>query len=101
MGWDGVVSQILDSATDAESTHHMLDDVFGEGSGSSTRYFRFNPVIGPPESFPIDEVDPERLQDLCDIVDYYMESDEQQAELKELRRVVHSRRSMLSRVLRR
>ena len=25
MGWDGVVSQILDSATDAEQIHHVLE----------------------------------------------------------------------------
>jgi len=29
VGWDGVVSQILDSATDAEQVHHVLEDVFG------------------------------------------------------------------------
>ena len=30
VGWDGVVSQILDSATDAEQVHHVLEDVFGD-----------------------------------------------------------------------
>lgn len=56
---------------------------------SSTKYFRFNPLIGKPDSFPIDEVDPDRLQELCDIVDRYMEEEEQQAKLKQLGDVIH------------
>ena len=70
VGWDGVVAQILDSATDAEQVHHVLEDVFGEDKtaqhvgkkGVSTKYFRFNPLIGTPDSFPIDEIDPKKLQ---------------------------------------
>lgn len=56
---------------------------------ASTQYFRFNPLIGEPNTFPIDETDPRRLQDLCDIVDEYMETDEQQKKLKKLGGIIH------------
>ena len=102
VGWDGVVSQILDSATDAEQVHHVLEDVFGDDrtanfSGtkmSSTKYFRFNPIVGDPDSFPIDETDPKKLQDLCDIVDEYMAEETQQKKLQQLGDVIHPRRSL-------
>jgi len=97
VGWDGVVAQILDSATDAEGAHHILEDVFGDNktaqhAGSkmaSTKYFRFNPIIGEPNCFPIDEIDPDRLQGLCDTVDEYMAEDEQQINLKKLGDIIH------------
>eukprot|EP00804_Cyclotella_cryptica_P010208 CCRYP_013828-RA/>CCRYP_013828-RA protein AED:0.12 eAED:0.12 QI:366/1/1/1/1/1/12/339/913 len=97
VGWDGVVAQILDSATDAEQVHHVLQDVFGEGSTAqhsgtkmaSTKYFRFNAVVGEPDSFPIDETDPRRLQELCDIVDNYMAEEEQQLKLKQLGEIIN------------
>ncbi|KAL3810911.1 hypothetical protein ACHAXA_008761 [Cyclostephanos tholiformis] len=95
VGWDGVVAQILDSATDAEGVHHILEDVFGEEKGgtkmASTTYFRFNANVGRPDSgkFPIDEIDPGRLQELCDIVDAYMEEDEQKLKLKKLGDLIH------------
>lgn len=96
VGWDGVVAQILDSATDAEGVHHVLTDVFGDGKNAqprtqmaSTQYFRFNPIVGEPNSFPIDEVDPGRLQGLCDIVDEYMAEEEQQLKLQKLGEVIH------------
>lgn len=56
---------------------------------SSTKYFRFNPIVGRPDSFPIDEIDPGRLQDLCDIVDEYMAEEEQQRKLAKLGEVIH------------
>lgn len=56
---------------------------------SSTKYMRFNPFIGPPDSFPIDEVDEDRLQELCDIVDRYMDEDEQKDKLKQLGDIIH------------
>lgn len=71
-------------------------DVFGDGANakggtkmSSTKYFRFNPLIGKPDSFPIDEVDPDRLQELCDIVDRYMGEGEQKSKLKQLGDIIH------------
>ena len=41
-GWDGIVSQIVKSATDTAKTHWVLEDILGQGtSGStSTKYFR-------------------------------------------------------------
>mmetsp|Transcript_17445 Transcript_17445/g.37697 ORF Transcript_17445/g.37697 Transcript_17445/m.37697 type:complete len:920 (+) Transcript_17445:159-2918(+) len=97
VGWDGVVAQILDSATDAEQVHHVLEDVFGEGKTAqhtgtqmaTTKYFRFNPTVGKPDSFPIDEIDPGRLQELCDIVDKYMSEDEQKRKLQQLGDIIH------------
>ena len=97
VGWDGVVAQILDSATDAEQVHHVLEDVFGEGSTSqlggtrmaSTKYFRFNPVVGMANDFPIDEVDEDRLEELVSIVNRYMAEDDQQMKLKQLGDVVN------------
>lgn len=65
---------------------------------ASTKYFRFNPVIGDPNSFPIDEIDEDRLQGLCDIVDEYMAEDEQQAKLKQLGDIVHPK-SFLQRAI--
>jgi len=56
---------------------------------SSTQYFRFNPLIGEPDSFPIDEIDPDRLQELCDIVDRYMDEDEQKNKLEQLGDIIH------------
>jgi hypothetical protein len=97
VGWDGVVAQILDSATDAEQVHHVLEDVFGEGRTAqlrgtkmdSTAYFRFNAIVGKPDSFPIDEIDPVRLQELCNIVDRYMAEEKQQQKLKQLGNLIH------------
>lgn len=125
VGWDGIVAQILDSATDAEQVHHAMEvrkrfsihkqvvlpsyskkilffmlsfrqDVFGDGANakggakmSSTKYFRFNPLIGEPDSFPIDEIDPDKLQDLCDMVDSYMDEDEQKLALRRLGDIIH------------
>jgi hypothetical protein len=78
---------------------HTPQDVFGEEktakhSGTkmaSTSYFRFNANVGRPDSgkFPIDEIDPGRLQELCDIVDAYMEEDEQKVKLKKLGDLIH------------
>ena len=56
---------------------------------ASTKYLRFNPIVGDPNSFPIDETDPEKLQGLCDIVDEYMAEDEQQRKLKLLGDIIH------------
>lgn len=56
---------------------------------ASTTYMRFNPLIGEPNSFPIDEVSPDRLQELCDIVDRYMGENEQKKKLKQLGDIIH------------
>ena len=76
---------------------HHQQDVFGEDKTAnfvgtkmaSTKYLRFNPIVGDPDSFPIDETDPEKLQGLCDIVDEYMVEDEQQRKLQQLGEIIH------------
>ncbi|VEU34533.1 unnamed protein product [Pseudo-nitzschia multistriata] len=63
IGWDGIIGQIINSATDGEQIHHILEDVLGDGttaqgksSVSDTCYMRFNPVLGMPDEFPIGEL---------------------------------------------
>ena len=29
IGWDGIIGQIVDSATDGEQVHHVLEDILG------------------------------------------------------------------------
>lgn len=75
----------------------LSQDVFGEDKTAkhtgtkmaSTKYFRFNPTVGKPDSYPIDEIDPVRLQELCNIVDEYMAEEEQQMKLKKLGEIIH------------
>ena len=48
VGWDGVVSQILDSATDAEQVHHVLEDVFGDdrtGKSALVLFYLMNSCV--------------------------------------------------------
>jgi hypothetical protein len=49
---DGIISQIVKSATDASKTHWILEDILGQGrttnpggSASSTKYFRVSTVV--------------------------------------------------------
>ncbi len=49
-GWDGIISQIVKSATDTTATHWVLEDILGQGktaNGDSTvfktKYFRVSP----------------------------------------------------------
>lgn len=46
-GWDGIIGQIVKSATDTSKTHHILEDILGQGhtvkggsSVSGTKYYR-------------------------------------------------------------
>ncbi len=44
-GWDGIVSQIVKSATETAKTHWVLEDIFCKGNnenttGVNTKYFR-------------------------------------------------------------
>ena len=68
IGWDGIIGQIINSATDGEQIHHLLEDVLGDGttaqgkpSVSNTSYMRFNPTLGMPDEFPIGEFRDRRL----------------------------------------
>mmetsp|Transcript_1328 Transcript_1328/g.2825 ORF Transcript_1328/g.2825 Transcript_1328/m.2825 type:complete len:405 (-) Transcript_1328:91-1305(-) len=92
IGWDGIIGQIVNSATDGEQIHHILEDILGQGgtaqlglsSVSKTRYYRLNPIVGMPNDFPIDATDPEKLKELSKITQAYLEEEEQQRKLKEI-----------------
>jgi calcium-independent phospholipase A2-gamma len=91
IGWDGIIGQIVNSATDGEQIHHILEDILGESSilgprssVSKTRYFRFNPVIGMPDEFPIDVTDPKKLTKLRQLTKDYMNEPEQCAKLQQI-----------------
>jgi len=99
IGWDGIIGQIVNSATDGEQTHYLLEDVLGQGSTtrlgrssvSKTKYYRFNPVIGPPDSFPIDGTDPEKLAELYKIAQAYMGEKEEAQKLKEICQILNGK----------
>ena len=99
IGWDGIIGQIVNSATDAESIHHILEDVLGDtaiiGKGSSffqTKYFRFNPILGMPDEFPIDVTDPDKLARLRTITREYMAEPEQARKIEQISAILHGRR---------
>eukprot|EP00529_Nitzschia_sp_RCC80_P003796 CAMPEP_0113439596 /NCGR_PEP_ID=MMETSP0014_2-20120614/120_1 /TAXON_ID=2857 /ORGANISM="Nitzschia sp." /LENGTH=1044 /DNA_ID=CAMNT_0000330357 /DNA_START=121 /DNA_END=3255 /DNA_ORIENTATION=- /assembly_acc=CAM_ASM_000159 len=92
IGWDGIIGQIVNSATDAEQVHHILEDVLGDGgtaqlgrsSVSNTQYMRFNPTLGLPDEFPIDVTDKDKLEKIKQITRAYMAEPEQQRKLNDL-----------------
>ena len=101
IGWDGIIGQIVNSATDAEQIHHILEDILGEGGNKSisrgshvsqTRYYRLNPTLGLPDEFPIDETDPDKLQRLKDISRDYLAEPAQQKKLAEIGDILQGRR---------
>jgi calcium-independent phospholipase A2-gamma len=98
IGWDGIIAQIVNSATDGEQIHHILEDILGDSavlggksSVSKTRYFRFNPIIGLPDEFPIDVTDPAKLAKLRQITRDYMDAPEQRAQLEEISDILGGR----------
>jgi calcium-independent phospholipase A2-gamma len=101
VGWDGIIGQIVNSATDAEQIHHILEDILGtpavlggeKSAVSQTRYFRFNPIIGLPEEFPIDVTDPEKLKKLSKITTQYMEETEQEEKISRIAEIINGRRT--------
>ena len=103
IGWDGIIGQIVNSATDAEQIHHILEDILGDGGTaklgrskvSDTVYMRFNPVLGLPDEFPIDVTDPEKLEQIKKISREYMSQPEQQHKLKVLKNVIQGRRGLM------
>lgn len=92
IGWDGIIGQIVNSATDAEQVHHILEDILGDGgtaqlgrsSVSNTQYMRFNPTLGLPDEFPIDVTDKDKLEKIKSITRAYMAEPEQQRKLSDL-----------------
>lgn len=107
VGWDGIIGQIVNSATDAEQIHHILEDLLGEPAVlgrkktavSRTRYFRFNPVIGLPDEFPIDETDPEKLKKLQKITRDYMARPEQQHKVERIADILKGRSGRRRRIV--
>ena len=76
---------------DCEQTHHILEDILGQGgtvkgrsSISQTKYFRFNPVVGLADNFPIDNTDPVKLEELNEITTRYMKEPTQARKLREI-----------------
>lgn len=101
IGWDGIITQIVNSATDAEQPHHILEDILGQGGTarlgrsnvSKTRYYRFNPIIGGQNDFPLDGTDPKILEDLSRITDNYMSEDIQERKLDEISKILHAQQA--------
>jgi predicted acylesterase/phospholipase RssA len=108
VGWDGILGQIINSATDGEQIHHILEDVLGTSSvlgdrqsaSRKTRYFRFNPVVGSPDDFPIDVTDPGKLAELREITTKYMAEPAQQEKLERIGDILKGRKGMRRRVAR-
>jgi hypothetical protein len=126
IGWDGIIGQIVNSATDGEQIHHILEDILGtfhselaclylrnmpcvltseshetigdtamlgrRSSVSRTKYYRFNPVIGLPDEFPIDVTDPEKLDKLQEITRNYMNEPAQRAKMEEIADILKGRK---------
>ena len=111
-GWNGIIGQFVNSATDSEMTHHILEDMLGQEGGtnklgrtpvSSTQYYRFNPVVGAKGDFPVDEVDEEKLEELSQIASAYMREPEQARKLRALVEILNGGRGckkLLSRLRR-
>jgi len=101
LGWDAIIGQIVNSATDGEATHEVLLDLLPRqgkvgalkrlkrkffGSGSvRTKYYRFNPQIGLPNDYAIDETDPKLLARLKEICAEYMSTGERVKWLDEIK----------------
>ena len=106
VGWDGIIGQIINSATDGEQIHHILEDVLGTSSvlgnnksaSRKTRYFRFNPVVGTPDDFPIDVTDPVKLAALRDITTKYMAEPAQQEQLEVIGDILKGRKGLRRRL---
>ena len=87
------IGQIVNSACDGEQIHHILEDILGGQGGtarlgkssvSETKYYRFNPVVGTAEAFPIDGTDPIKLEELSQLTTDYMNEPEQKRKLNEI-----------------
>jgi hypothetical protein len=93
-GWDAIVGQIVNSACDGERIHHVLEDIVGEGgrNGKGMKYYRFNPLIGTPDAFPIDTKDPASLAQLYEITSNYLKEPEQMRKLKDIRNILDGKR---------
>lgn len=101
VGWDGIIGQIVSSATESEQVHHILEDLVGESAfvgqkvGSklgATRYFRFNPELGAADKFPIDVTAPAKLAELQEISTQYMAHPEQRKKIKRISEILRGKK---------
>lgn len=108
VGWDGIIGQIINSATDGEQIHHILEDILGQSAVlggkqsavAKTRYFRFNPIVGSPEEFPIDVTDPAKLAELRKITLNYMAEPAQIAKMERVADILKGRKGLRRRTAR-
>lgn len=108
VGWDGIIGQIINSATDGEQIHHILEDILGQSAvlggkksaAGKTRYFRFNPCVGSPDDFPIDVTDPAKIAELKKITLNYMAEPEQLAKLESVGDIFKGRKGWRRRTAR-
>lgn len=101
VGWDGIIGQIVNSATESEQVHHVLEDLVGESAfvdqnkGSmlgNARYFRFNPMLGYIDQFPIDVTEPAKLMELQQISQKYMAQPEQKRKIKRISEILRGKK---------
>ncbi|CAM9839223.1 unnamed protein product [Ectocarpus sp. 6 AP-2014] len=76
LGWDGIINQVIASATETEITTDIVSDLL-----PPEQFFRFNPRM---TDMPIDEVRKERLDWLKTLANEYFETPENQARLQEM-----------------
>ena len=104
MGWDAILGQIVNSATDGEGTHYLLSDLLSTGplppisrarkwwrrarGRVKTRYYRFNPVVGLPNDYGIDETDPEKLEELKRITRDFCQEDDVKRQFREIADII-------------
>lgn len=109
IGWDGIMNQIVNSATDGEQIHHILEDILGQSGTaklggspvSNTKYYRFNPLIGNSDTFPIDGTDPDKLKELENITMKYLKSPEQAQKIDEISEILEGNTHWRKRLFRR
>ena len=86
--WSALVNQLVNSATDTETTDDMLGEMLPEG-----RYWRFNPRIGVE---PIDDPAPAKLAELKGIARAYADTPATASRLDALARALRPRRTPLA-----
>jgi methyl coenzyme M reductase gamma subunit len=69
-------------------------------ASKTTRYFRFNPVVGTPDDFPIDVTDPAKLAELRKITTNYMTEQAQQQKLEQIGDILKGRKGFRRRMTR-
>ncbi|KAI5644699.1 patatin-like phospholipase domain-containing protein [Phthorimaea operculella] len=88
--WKDKFNKILDSATDTESTHLMLNDLLPPGT-----YFRFNPPL--MQECAMDEIDPQKLNNL--IIDTHSYIRRNQHKFEQAARMIVRKRTIPQRIM--